>query len=276
MKIKRYLFVVLGAALMALSLDMFLVPGGIAPGGVSGLATVISRGTNLPVGLLIFLINVPVFIWGMIEFDIGFLISSLVGTILLSVFTESFAPFITPVTDNEVLLCVFGGGMMGLGMGLVISSGSTTGGTDIVAKILKKKFPHISIGAFVMLIDAIVVILSGIISRRWETMLFSAAALYVSVKSLDAVTDGVEFAKTAFIISDSPEIITKEISDKMKRGTTLLNGFSSYTNKNKNVILCVVLRSELTTLKEIVKSVDNSAFLIVSDAKEVLGNGFGA
>ncbi len=276
MKIKRYVFVVLGAALMALSLDMFLVPGGIAPGGVSGLATVISRGTSIPVGLLIFLINIPVFIWGMIEFDIRFLLSSLVGTMLLSVFTEIFAAFVNPITDNEVLLCVFGGGMMGVGMGLVIVSGATTGGTDIAAKILKKKFPHISIGAFVMIIDAVVVLLSGIVSRRFETMLFSAAALFVSVKALDAVTDGVEFAKTAFIISDCPEKITKEISEKMKRGTTLLNGFSSYTNKNKNVILCVVLRSELTALKEIVKSVDGSAFLIVSDAKEVLGNGFGS
>ena len=274
MSLKRYGLVLLGAAVMAVSLDVFLVPAQIAPGGVSGLATVIGYFADLPVGLMILIINIPIFIWGLLEFDLKFMLFSMLGTLALSGFTEFFASFMAPITDNEILLSVFGGALMGLGMGIVLLSGATTGGTDIVAKILKRKFPYFSIGVFILIIDAAVVLLATVVSGRWETMLYSGVALYVSIKVVDGMVDGVNYAKMALIISDYPEKINAAISEYIQRGTTDLLGYSSYTKRDKNVIMCVVRRTEIVSLKEIVKEIDKNSFVIVADVREVQGKGF--
>ena len=274
MSLKRYGLLILGAAIMALSLDLFLVPGQIAPGGISGLATVLGYFTNFPVGLMILIINIPVFLWGMFEFNRKFMMTSIVGTLALSVFTEIFKFFVRPITESEILQCFFGGAMLGLGIAVVLMSGSTTGGTDIIAKILKKKFPYFSIGVFILLIDTVVVLLATAVSKRWETMLYSGLALYISTKVIDGMIDGVNFAKMALIISDVPNEITKNIYQKMNRGTTNLLGYSNYTGVDKHVVLCVVRRNEIIRLKEIVKEVDKKSFVIVTDIREVLGKGF--
>ncbi len=274
MSFKKYGAVALGAAVMAVALDGFLIPARIAPGGVSGLATVFGYFADIPVGIMIFLINIPIFIWGTMEFDFKFLLSSMFGTVLLSGFTELFALFLYPVTDNGILLSVFGGALLGLGMGIVLLAGSTTGGTDIVAKIMKRKFPYFSIGAFILIIDAAVVLFATVVSKKWETMLYSGIALYISTKVVDEIIDGINYAKMALIISDYPKEINKAISEKMRRGTTDLIGYSSYTNVNRNIVMCVVRRNEIVKLKEIVKDIDKSSFVIVADVKEVQGNGF--
>lgn len=274
MNLKKYPMTLLGAAVMALALDMFLAPGGIAPGGVSGLAMIVGYFADFPIGILIFLINIPIFIWGFMEFDRKFLISSVVGMIALSVFTDVFGRFITPMTDNEILQAVFGGAMMGLGMAIVFMSGATTGGSDIVAKILKKRFPYFSIGIFILIIDAVVVLLSGLVSGRWETMLFSGAALYISSRTIDGVLDGVDYSKMAFIISDYTEEIAAAISEKMQRGATVFSGYSGYSGMDKDTIMCVVRRNEIVKLKEIVRDIDRGSFVVVADVREVLGNGF--
>ncbi len=274
MNLKKYLYVLAGAAVMALSLDVFLVPARIAPGGVSGLATVISYFANLPVGIMIFVINIPILIWGVFEFDIRFLVSSIVGTLALSVFTEIFALCLHPVTDNEMLSAISGGVLMGFGMAMVLRTGSTTGGTDIVAKILKKRLPYFSMGLFILIIDAAVVVLSAAVSGKWEIMLYSGISLYVSTKVIDGILDGVNYGKMALIISDYAEDISKIISKKMHRGTTNLYGFSTFSGADKRVVMCVVRRNEIVKLKELVKNADEKSFVIVADVREVLGNGF--
>ncbi len=274
MSLKKYAMVIIGAAIMAVSLDAFLVPARIAPGGVSGLATVFGYFANIPVGIMIFLINIPIFIWGMMEFDVRFLISSMFGTALLSGFTELFALFLYPVTDNEILLSIFGGALLGLGMGIVLLSGSTTGGTDIIARILKRRFPYFSIGIFILIIDAAVVVFASAVSGKWETMLYSGLALYISIKVVDGIVDGVNYAKMALIISDYPKEIAMAVSKQLGRGATDIMGYSSYTNKSKDIVMCVVRRSEIVKLKEIIKEVDKGSFVIVADVREVQGNGF--
>ncbi len=259
---------------MAVALDGFLVPARIAPGGVSGLATVLGYFADFPVGIMIFVINIPIFIWGMVEFDFKFLMSSIFGTAMLSGFTEIFALFLSPVTDNEILLSLFGGALLGLGMGIVILSGSTTGGTDIVARILKRKFPYFSIGVFILTIDAFVVIFASVVSKKWETMLYSGLALYISTKVVDGIIDGINYAKLALIVSDYPKEIALAVSQKIGRGTTDIMGYSNYTQKDKNIVMCVVRRNEIVKLKEIVKEVDKSSFVIVADVREVQGKGF--
>ncbi len=274
MAVRKYGLLLLGAGIMALSLVLFLIPARIAPGGVSGLATVFGYFTNMPVGLMIFLINIPIFVWGVFEFDKAFLLGSVTGTLALSVFTEIFGIFISPITNNEILQSVFGGAFLGLGIAVVLMSGATTGGTDIVAKILKKRFPYFSIGVFILIIDAVVILLATAVTKRWETMLYSGLALYISTKVIDGILDGLNFAKMVLIVSDFPKEISKEIGGEMGRGATTLLGFSEYTQKDKKVVMCIVRKTEVFKLKEIVKGIDRDSFVIVADAREVLGKGF--
>ena len=274
MSLRKCGYSLLGAIVMALSLNLFLIPARIAPGGISGIATVIGYFTELPVGLMIFLINIPVFIWGMFEFDRKFLINSLIGTFALSLFTEILSYFVIPVTDNEVLQSIFGGALMGLGIAIVLMSGSTTGGTEIVAKILKKKFPYFSIGIFILVIDIIVVIFATVVTKKWETFLYSGLALYISTKVIDGAIDGLNYAKMVLIISDKTAEIEKGISENIGRGTTEIYAYSNYTQKDKKIIMCVLRPNEIVKLKEIIKIIDARSFLIVADVKEVLGQGF--
>ena len=274
MSLKKCGYVIVGTVVMALSLNLFLIPARIAPGGISGIATVIGYFSNLPVGIMIFIINIPVFIWGMFEFDRKFLLNSLIGTFALSLFTEVFSYFVIPLTDNDVLQSIFGGALMGLGVAIVLMSGSTTGGTEIVAKILKKKFPYFSIGIFILIIDIIVVLLATAVTKKWETFLYSGLALYISTKVIDGAIDGLNYAKMVLIISDKTSEIEKVISENVGRGTTEIYAYSNYSRKDKRIIMCVLRPNEIVKLKEVIKKIDERSFLIVADVKEVLGQGF--
>lgn len=270
---KKYLTILLGTLVVALSLDLFLVPADIAPGGLSGVAIILHHLANIPVGISILFLNVPIFLWSLRYFDTGFMFSSLFGMVSLSILTDMLA-WLKPVTGDILLSAVYGGALMGLGLGLVFQAGSTTGGTDIAAQILKKHFPSISVGRFVLLIDAFIVALAGLTFGRWEVILYSAAALYLCSYIIDLMVEGIDFAKVAYIISDRPKAISEEVSKTLERGTTALHAFSHYSGADKTVLLCVVKKYEINKLKKIIKSVDQSAFVILSDTREVLGNGF--
>ncbi len=272
-KLKRFFTVLLGTFIVAMSLDLFLVPADIAPGGLSGVSIIFHHLTNIPVGISILVLNIPIFLWGLRNFSMSFMLSSLLGMFALSAFTDAFA-FLKPVTSDILLSAIYGGALMGLGLGLVFQAGSTTGGTDIAAQILKKRFPSISVGRFVLIIDAFIVLLAGLVFGRWEVILYSAAALYICSYIIDLLVEGIDFAKVAYIISDVPEEISAHISETLERGTTALHASSHYSGANKTVLMCVVKKYEITKLKKIIKLVDKNAFVILSDTREVLGNGF--
>ncbi len=271
--LKRYALTLFGAAVMAVSLNLFIIPAELAPGGVSGLAIVINHLTGVPVGLLILILNIPIFLLGGKNFSKGFVFISLFGMISLSVATDIFA-FLNPVTGDMLLSSVYGGVLLGLGIGIVFRESSSTGGTDIVAHVLRKKLRTFSVGRFVLLIDTAIVLLAGIIYNKWEVVLYSAIALYISSYIIDLLVEGVDFAKAAYVISDKPGEIAERISTELERGTTALSGSSMYTGNNKTVLMCIVKKYEITKLKEIISCVDGNAFVIVSDTREVLGNGF--
>ena len=271
--IKRYALTIIGAAIVALSLDLFLIPAEIAPGGVSGLAIVINYLTGVPVGLAILMLNIPIFLLGARNFSKGFVVISLFGMISLSLITDLFS-FLTPVTGDMLLSSVYGGVLMGCGIGLIFRENASTGGTDIVAHVLRKKFPGFSVGRFVLLIDAVIVVLAGLIYNKWEVVLYSAIALYISSYIIDLLVEGVDFAKVAYVISDKPKEIAEKISVELEHGTTALKGSSMYTGNDKTVLMCVVKKYEINKLKEIIQREDGNAFVIVSDTREVLGNGF--
>ncbi len=272
-EIKRCFTTFIGAGIIALSLDLFLIPADIAPGGISGLSIIINHLFGIPVGVMILLLNLPIFILALRYFDYKFLILSIFGMLVLSISTDILS-FIKPVTKDLILSAVYGGVLLGLGVGIVIRSGTTTGGTEIIAYVLKKHFPRFSVGKFILFIDAIIVVLAGTIYNRWEVTLYSAAALYVSSLVVDAIVEGVDFAKLVYVISDKSKEITDEISSRMFRGTTALSASSLYTGVNKTALMCVVKKYEIEKLKKIIKQVDATAFVIVADAREVLGNGF--
>lgn len=276
-KLLKYAAVIAGAAIMALALNMFLIPAGIAAGGVSGLATLVSRLLApigaVSVGILILLINIPIFLWGTAHFERGYILNSLFGMLCLAFITDRLS-FIKPITSDMILSSVYGGALLGAGMGTVFRAGATTGGTDIAAQILKKRFPAFSVGRFVLMIDAFVVLLSGAVYGKWENVLYSAAALAVSSYVLDILVEGVDFAKMVFIVSDKPNVISAEISKELEHGSTVLHASSPYSGRSKSVLMCVVKKYEIGKLKKIIRSSDKAAFFIVSDVKEVFGNGF--
>ncbi len=271
--LKKYLLILLGTSIVALSLNLFLVPANIAPGGLSGIAIILHHLFLIPVGLSILVLNIPVLLWGFRHFNLKYTLSSLLGMTLLSLLTD-FLTWLKPVTEDVLLSAVYGGGLMGLGLGLVFTAGSTTGGTDIVAQILKKRFSSISVGTFVLIIDAFIVVFAGLTFGKWEVTLYSAVALYICTYIIDLMVEGIEFAKVAYIISDKTETISEEISKNLVRGTTALKASSHFTGADKTVLMCVVKKYQISKLKQILKAIDPDAFVILSDTREVLGKGF--
>lgn len=271
--LKKYVIILLGASIMGIAIDLFVEPMQIVSGGIGGLALIMNYLTNLSVGAYIVLLNIPIFIVGLMKFSKKYMLYSLIGMFAMSISIDVFA-FLRPITNDMLLSSVFGGAIFGFGMGMVMNAGATTGGADIVAMLLKKKFPQFSIGRFILILDAAVILAAGIVYGKWEAVLYSAVMLFVSSRVLDFVVEGVDFAKTAFIISDKPNEISAMISENIGRGCTGLHGKSMYTHNSKTVLMCVVRKYEIGKLKKVIKDIDPAAFVILADVKEVLGNGF--
>ncbi len=272
-KCKKGIFTVLGAAMMGAFLELFLVPLHIVAGGVGGAATLINHLSGLSVGVLILLINIPIFLLGAFHFNRKFLLYSVLGTITLSLSTQFFSQF-HAVTKDPLLAAVFGGAGIGVSLGIVISVNGTTGGTDILALVMKKWFPRFSVGQFFLFIDGVVILAAGIVFGEWESALYSALTLFVCSKVLDAVLTGVDFGQMVYVMSERAELISKEIYREMNRGVTGFSSVSLYHGNSKIVLLCVIRKVELPKLKKLVHRLDEEAFMIVSDDREVLGKGF--
>jgi len=272
-KAEEILLITLGAALIGCALSVFLVPFRIAPGGVSGVAAVLHHLTGIRVSTLLMFINVPIFILGLMHFDKSFLFRSIYGTAVLSLSAELFSRIVLP-TEDMFFASVFGGVVIGAGIALVLKSGGSTGGTDILVLICRKFLPNLSVGNLFLLIDGFIILLAGATLGGWEIVLYSSATLFISTYITDAVLEGASFARMVYIISPKNEEITKQIYSEMNRGVTGLKSASMYTGEERQILLCVIRRFELPRLKELVYEVDDKAFVIISDAKEVLGNGF--
>lgn len=276
-QIEKYLYTIVGAVLMALSVNLVFEPMGMVTGGVSGLAIVIKKVTEsfinggIPIWLFNILINIPLIIIAIVVKGKKFVLSSIFGTIsyIISLY---FLPVYSQTFDDPLLASIFGGVLAGLGLGLVISSSSSTGGTDLVAQIIQKFKKHYSVPRILIVIDGMIILL-GMLVFGLGNGLYAVIAVFISTKVSDGILEGLKFAKTAHIISDKHEEISKEIL-KLGRGVTNIQGMGMYSNKNKNILFCVVSRKEMVDVVEITKSIDPNAFVIVSDAREVVGEGF--
>jgi len=285
----RYLYLVVGCFIAAGAIDIFLLPYKIAPGGITGIATVVFYviSSKIPVGMIILLLNIPLFIIGMKYIGKKFFLKTLLSTILLSVFIDVLKPFTQKFTDrflgdlenssansNLLLYCIFGGVLMGIGLGIVFRAGATTGGTDLAAQIVHHFIPYFTVGKILMVIDGIVVIFAAVAFKSFLLGLYAIVTIYISSKVIDAILEGVDYAKAVFIISNYSQIISQKIIKEIDRGVTGLNGTGMYTGEGKQVLLCVLDRMQVPKLRALVKSVDPDAFVIMTDVREVLGEGF--
>lgn len=269
----EYLGITIGCGIMAISINLLSAPNKIAPGGVSGLATVVYYLIKLPIGITMLIFNIPLFILAVKILGKSVGTKTLYGTILLSIFVDYvFDSF--PFTEDLLLASLFGGIILGIGLGLVFRFGGTTGGTDLAAAVINKFLPQFSIGTILMMIDLTVVVIAGIVSKQPEITLYSVISLYTSIKMLDFIQEGLGYAKAFYIISDCPEKISDQIFKKLDRGVTALTGQGMYTKEKRQVLLIVVHRSQVNQLKGIVYAIDPKAFVILAEVHEVLGEGF--
>lgn len=282
-----YLWIILGSIITAAAINLFLVPYKIAPGGVTGIATVIYylSGQRFPVGTTMLILNIPLFIFGMKFIGGKFTVRTLFSTVFLSVVIDLSEPFTSlfskqlaleklSASPDYLLYAIFGGFFMGLGLGLVFKSGATTGGTDLAARIVHHFAPGLTMGKLLLLIDSAVIVFAAISFSSFLLALYAILSLYISSKIIDVILEGINFAKAVFIISDHSDEIAQSIMKELERGVTGLSGKGMYTGKDKRVLYCIIQRGQLALLKALVKKIDSKAFIILGDVTEVLGEGF--
>ena len=264
----------IGCALFALGFDLFLLPGGMNAGGLSGLAMVFVHLTDFAsVGTITALLNIPLFILAGAKIGKKFFFGSLLGMAFSSAFIDLFALLPVPVVE-PLIGAIYGGVICGAGLGFVFAAGVSTGGSDIIVRLLKLKYRHVPIGVISMSFDAAVAILTGIVFRDVNSALYTGIAIFISGKIIDMVVYSFDYSKVALIITKDYEQVAQEISDRLERGATYLHGEGSYTGKEKKVVLTAVKRQQVTDLKRLVVEIDPDAFIIVQDAHQVLGDGF--
>ncbi len=272
-----YIGITLGCVLMVTGLVLFLMPNTIAPGGVTGLAIIIKELTGIPIDLTNLVVNIPLFIAGIILLGGAFGIKTAYATIAFSAIIRIFIIIFGDghVLTNDLLLsAIYGGVIMGVGIGIVFRSGGTTGGTDLAGAIINKLFPSFSIAKSMMILDLTIVITAGIIVKNIEISLYSIITLYILVNMADFIVEGLNYSKAFYIISNHSNEIGKQINLELDRGVTALKGRGFYTGEQKDVLLCVVNRTQVARLKNLVYEIDDKAFLMVTTFHEVLGEGF--
>ena len=273
-----YLVITVGTFLMAIGTNLIYEPLSMVTGGFAGIGIILKKilesriSVSVPLGLTTTLLNIPLFIVAIKRKSGRFIIKTLYGTVCFSV-ALFVIPSVNIVYDDYLMAAILGGALNGVGIGLVFSRNASTGGSDLLSTLLRRCFPGFSTSELLILIDGLIV-LAGMWVFGIYTGLYSVVAVFVTGKVSDAIVDGLKFSKMAYIISDSPLAIAEHVMDTMDRGVTGLNGKGMYSGQDKTVLMCVVSKKEVVKLIEIVKSVDERAFVIVSDAKEVLGEGF--
>lgn len=272
-RLKDYMVITIASAIYAIAVSLFLDPNSLAPGGVTGISIILNRLTGLETGTWMLLINVPILAIGMWKFGFRFLLSTVYCSAVTSLFINLLAPIGT-VTTDLFLASVVGGALMAVGIGLVFKSGATTGGTDIIVKLLRLQFPHLKTGYLFFITDAVVVILSAFVFENIDVALYAGLVVVINSLLLDVVLYGRDGAKLYFIISDLPEKITARLLEEMDVGVTYVVGSGAYSGKDKRVIMCVIKKPLSPKAEQIVREEDPDAFMIVSSASEIFGEGY--
>ena len=271
--IRNYIGITVGAMITAVSLNMFLIPNKIAAGGTSGLATVFHYLFGLPVGMTMLSMDIPLLLLSVKILGARFGINTLFGAAVLSITIDLSTPYIPVLTHDLLLGALYGGVLSGVGLGIVFRFRGTTAGTDLAAAILHKLF-GVSVGQALLGVDFFVIAFAGIAFKSPEVSLYALISLFVTTKIVDVVQEGASSSKAFIIMTDTPDKITQEIMAELERGVTIFQAKGGYTNMTRDVLFCVVKVGEVSRVKDVVYRHDRRAFVIVSDAHEVLGEGF--
>lgn len=275
---KNYLMIFLGCAVYALAFDWCFEPNAIGFGGITGLAQIVNHFfPQVNIGILVILFNIPLFLVGWRLFGTHMLISSLTAMALSSLMLDGLAQLVefSPMED-KLMACVAGGVLLGASLGFIFLQGATTGGTEIIARLLKLKFSWLPMGKCLLAADLVVVALVALVFRNLGTALYGGVAIFISTAVMDKVLYGLDSSKVAYIISNKPEEIAQVILHSLDRSFTYLQGEGGYSGSEKKVILCAFKQREIVAIKDTIRRVDPEAFMIVTSANEVLGEGFGS
>lgn len=267
-----YFFV--GAIIYSVSVNMFLSPNGISPGGFTGVAAVINHITNIPTGTMLFIFNIPILILGYIKMGGVFILKTSFVTVLVSLSLDISASLLPIIRADGILVSMFGGILMGIGLSLILLRGATTGGIDIIAKFVNRKYRHLSVGKIILMADGIVILLNALVYKNAESALYSIVAMYMGTRLMDVLLYGADKGKIIYIITNSPDEICNEINHSVGRGVTKLSVIGGYTGETKIMLMCTVRVHEVAAIHDLVKQYDDRAFMVVSDAGEIIGEGF--
>ena len=274
----QFCLMTVGAFIYAFAIAVFLDPNHLAPGGVSGLSIIINSVVDIGTGVWIFLINIPIMIIGLIVFKLRFLVNTVYVTALSSAIIEvidrCFSHLIPDMHDHLLIAAAAGGALVALGIGLVFRGGGSTGGFDIIVKLLRRKFRHMKTGALYLVLDFTVLTLSAIVFHDVLVAMYAAVTVFTNSTVLDIVLYGKDNAKMVYIITDSPEAVSERLMKEVETGVTLLHGEGAYTKTNKKVLMCVLHDHQYPMLRDVVKQEDKKAFLIVTKATEIFGEGY--
>jgi len=270
-----YVMITVGAFLYGIGTALFSDPNNLAPGGFTGVAIVLNRIVNLEVGTWFMILNIPVLIIGLWKFGLKFLISTIYATGMISVFTNLCARYMSAfVVHDMVLAFTFGGLIAALGMGILFKAGATSGGSDIIIKLIRIKYPHFKTGGILFATDLIVIVFAGLVMQDVSAALYSMLTVFINGVALDFVLYGTDEAKLLYIISDRNEPITKRLLKELDVGVTHVYGQGAYSRRDKKVIMCVVKKRVSPLAQEIVKEEDPNAFMIITSATEIFGEGY--
>ena len=272
-KLKKYVIITAAAFVYAVGVSLFTDPNNMAPGGVTGISIILSRLLPVSTGTFIMLINIPILIFAVWKFGIAFTVSTIYAIALISSFTNVLSPY-GAATDDILLAALVGGTLTAVSIGVIFRAGATTGGTDIIVKALRLRFPHLKTGKIFFIADALVVTLSGIVFRDLNAALYAAISAICTSVVMDVVLYGRDEAKLLYIISSRAEEIAGRLLSDLDIGVTYIKGQGAYSGDNKRVIMCVVKKPVTPRAEEIVKQEDPHSFMIITSAAEVFGEGY--
>lgn len=264
---------IVGSFIMAVGVALFLLPNQLSSGGIAGIATITYYLLKIPMGTVIMVINIPLFLFSGYKIGKAFFIKSIIGTISLSFFIDILDK-IEPLTNDRFLACVYGGIIIGIGTAVLLKVNSSTGGSDLISYIAKKYNPTIRTSNIILIIDFVIICLNMLFFREIEIGLYSAIAIYLMGKIIDILFEGIYFTKMMLIISDKSEEIAKVIENEIKRGITGIYGKGMYTNNEKLILMCVAPRKDIARIKLMARKIDRNSFIIITNSREVLGQGF--
>jgi len=272
-KIRRYFVILLGEIITAFAISCFYTPNKVVSGGVSGIATILYHTLAIPTGLSFAVINVALLLISLKFLGKHFVGTTIVGSLLLSLFVQLFS-YLPPVTEDILLASVFGSVLYGIGIGLTLIEGASTGGTDIISRLIQCLFPHVKIGSLLLVVDAMVIGASLCVFHDVNLTLFGILALFLASSSINMLISKLNISKLAFVVSDKGLDISKTLVSESPRGVTLINATGAFTMQQKSVLMCALKENEIPQFQRRILELDEEAFIIFSESQQIVGNGF--